>query len=67
MLLSGLIEQARHILVILIGATVAIAGARFHTCDKELFMIAATIIGGEFGLARAGTSRSSDTERKATP
>ena len=44
----------RHIVVVMVGAAVAVAGAYLHTCEHELFMIAATIIGGEFGLARTG-------------
>lgn len=47
-------DSLRHIVVICIGATVAVLGAYLKTCEDQLFMIAAAIIGGEFGLARTG-------------
>ena len=48
-------DQIRHILVICIGAAVAVVAATHHTCDTQLYLIATGIITGEFGLARSGS------------
>jgi hypothetical protein len=55
-------DQARHILVILIGAGVAVVGAVTKVCDTQLYLIATAVITGEFGLARSG----SPSDRKLT-
>lgn len=49
-------EQTRHILVICIGAGVAIFGACTKTCEHELYALAGIIVAGEFGLARSTPS-----------
>ena len=55
-------DQARHILVILIGAGVAVVAAVTKVCDAQLYLVATAIVTGEFGLARSG----SPTDRKLT-
>lgn len=55
-------DQLRHIIVLSIGAAVAVVAATHHNCDTQLYLIATGIITGEFGLARAG----SPSDRKVT-
>jgi len=55
-------DQIRHILVLSIGAAVAIVAAVHHSCDQQLYLIATGIITGEFGLARSGSPQ----DRKVT-
>ena len=54
--MMGMTDQGRHLTAISIAAAVAIAGSVFKVCDQQLYMIAAAIIGGEYGLARSAPS-----------
>jgi hypothetical protein len=45
-------NEFRHVVVILIAAAIAVIGAKLQTCQNELFVLCATIVGGEYGLAR---------------
>ena len=45
-------EQARHIIVIGMGAVIAIIAIFAHTCEKELFALVGMLWAGEFGLSR---------------
>lgn len=49
-------EAVRHVLIVAIGAGTAVAGAYFKTNSDQLFMVAAAIIAGEFGLSRTGVT-----------
>jgi len=53
-------DQGRHLTAISIAAAVAIAGSVFKVCDQQLYMIAAAIIGGEYGLARSAPTVTSN-------
>ena len=59
-------DQGRHLTAISIAAAVAIAGSVFKVCDQQLYMIAAAIIGGEYGLARSAPTVTSRVDRSVT-
>jgi len=62
----GVNEQTRHILVICIGAGVAIFGACTKTCEHELYALAGIIVAGEFGLARSAPTVTSRVDHPVT-
>lgn len=51
-------EQTRHIVVIGLGVGTAIGAAWLKVCDHELYLIAAAVITGEFGLSRTSAGSS---------
>lgn len=59
-------DQGRHLTAISIAAAVAIAGSVFKVCDQQLYMIAAAIIGGEYGLARSAPTVTSRVDHPVT-